>query len=210
MGRQYESELKHVNTLCELSRKPPLFMRAKWTECAGTIIEAGSRPSFNDFLQFVKRRAMFVNNDFGKDLCTNVFKVKKKGKEMHGRFLPRSSSLTAGAYKHQNGNGRNPPRVNHVKPSCSACSSQHRIWRCDKFKNLSYQDKRKLVQESRLCTKCLGIGHYARQCPKNHFRYRREGCQFLKAVLQEREILRPGLICVIWNYKKWRLEKSCW
>ena len=43
MGPEYESELNHVNTLRELTRKLQLFLRVKWTERAGTTIECGSR-----------------------------------------------------------------------------------------------------------------------------------------------------------------------
>jgi hypothetical protein len=68
MGPEYESELSHVNTLRELNRKLPLFMRIKWTEHAGAIIEHGSRPKFQDFLQFVKGRARLVNNEFAEDI----------------------------------------------------------------------------------------------------------------------------------------------
>ena len=35
MGREYVSDLNHTNTLRELNRKLPLFIRVKWTECAG-------------------------------------------------------------------------------------------------------------------------------------------------------------------------------
>ena len=70
MGSEYTDELDHVNTLKLLNRKLPGFMRVKWTERAGEIIEGGSRPKFLHFLQFVKRRATLVNNEFGEDLVT--------------------------------------------------------------------------------------------------------------------------------------------
>ena len=44
MGPEYLSDLKHTNTLRELNRKLLLFMRVKWTACAGRIIESGQRP----------------------------------------------------------------------------------------------------------------------------------------------------------------------
>ena len=49
MGPEYISDLNHMNTLKELNRKLSIFMRAKWTEVAGKIFEAGSRPTFDDF-----------------------------------------------------------------------------------------------------------------------------------------------------------------
>ena len=49
MGPEYVTDLNHINTLKELNRKLPIFMRAKWIEDAGKIFEAGSRPTFDDF-----------------------------------------------------------------------------------------------------------------------------------------------------------------
>ena len=62
MGPEYVSDLNHTNTLRELNRKLPLFMRVKWTECAGRIISFGAKPKFADFLKHLKDRAALVNN----------------------------------------------------------------------------------------------------------------------------------------------------
>ena len=43
MGIEYEAELNHMNTSRELAKKLPTFLRAKWTECAGKIIDSGRR-----------------------------------------------------------------------------------------------------------------------------------------------------------------------
>lgn len=68
MGPEYVSDLNHTNTLRELNKKLPLFMRVKWTECAGRIISFGAKPKFADFLKHLKDRAALVNNEFGEDL----------------------------------------------------------------------------------------------------------------------------------------------
>ncbi|XP_068756573.1 uncharacterized protein [Montipora capricornis] len=62
MGHDYVDDLNHSNTLLELSRKLPFFIRGKWAEQAERIIEAVERPRFSDFLKFVKDRANLVNN----------------------------------------------------------------------------------------------------------------------------------------------------
>ena len=76
MGPEYVSDLNHTNTLRELNKKLPLFMRVKWTECAGRIISHGSRPKLADFLQHLKDRAALVNNEFGEDLTPSPSKVQ--------------------------------------------------------------------------------------------------------------------------------------
>lgn len=61
--------LDHVNTLKELNRKLPMFMRAKWAEEAGKIYEASSTPRF--VKNFVKKRATLVNTEFDDDLVSS-------------------------------------------------------------------------------------------------------------------------------------------
>ena len=124
MGPEYESELSHVNTLRELNRKIPLFMRVKWTERAGTIIESGSRPNFEDFLKFVKRRARLVNNEFAEDLSVNTSKIRGKGQGVGGRFEQKSSTLTAGAQQTQDVNRES----SSARQKCLFCSGVHRIF----------------------------------------------------------------------------------
>ena len=78
MGTEYVSDIDHVNTLRMLNKKLPLFLRSRWTEVAGKIIESGKRPRFADFLSFVKERAKLINNEFGEDLTATVSKDKDK------------------------------------------------------------------------------------------------------------------------------------
>ena len=162
MGPQYESELNHTNTLRELNRKLPLFMRVKWTECAGAKLESGSRPKFKDFLQFVEKRATLVNNEFGEDLCSSVFKQKDGGRKRDGQRGPllRARSFATRVYKRQNGKEESSTEGKTGNVRCLVCSGGHRIWKCDKFKKL----------------KCLSEGHYGRRCPKAHFKCQIEGC----------------------------------
>ena len=169
MGSVYVEELNHVNTLKLLSRKLPVFLRIKWAERAGEIIESGERPKFGDFLQFVKRRATLVNNEFGEDLISSIREKSgsMKGKDSQVRVYQRYTSLAVGSRE---------KRSTTTQFKCFMCSGLHRIWKCDKFKKLTYEEKRKFVQRNLLCFKCLCAGHYARECPKIEFKCRIEGC----------------------------------
>ena len=159
--------------LRELNKKLPFFIRIKWTECAGRIISAGSKPQFADFLKFLKDRTKLVNNEFGEDLTTSSKeKVNVKQKDLWGRPPSRVMPLATGV-RGQQGNLR---RMNQARPVCVVCRGHHGVWRCDKFKNQSHQDRWKVVQEQNLCLKCLQVGHFARTCPKTRFRCQVEGC----------------------------------
>ena len=65
-----------MTTLRELVKKLPMFLRAKWTDRAGAIIESGHRPSFGDLVKFVQERTKLVDNEFGIDMAKGYNKVR--------------------------------------------------------------------------------------------------------------------------------------
>ena len=148
-------------------------MRVKWTECAGRSISRGSRPKFADFLQHLKDRAALVNNEFGEYLTASPSKERDstKQKDPQGRGAQKWTSPFGGVQGQ-----KGPGKQNHKLPACSVCRGQHRLWKCDKFKNQPHQDKWKVVRDQNLCIKCLPSGHFARDCPKTQFKCRVDGC----------------------------------
>lgn len=87
MGFEFVSDLNYINILMELNRKLFYFMRGKWVECVGRIIEFGWWLKFIDFLKFVKDRVKFVNNEFGEDFVLSFLREKKRVNERGGRFI---------------------------------------------------------------------------------------------------------------------------
>ena len=90
----------------------------------------------------------------------------KKDKERNGRLRRENSAFMAGVRGKDNGKADRDP----VTRSCQMCSGQHGIWKCEQFKQLSVSERKKRAADKALCFKCLGTGHYARVCPKKHFR----------------------------------------
>ena len=77
MGIEYVADLNHMNTLRELAKKLPTFLRAKWTECVGKIIDSGCRPKYQDYAKSIKDRVKLVDNEFGQDM-NSVFARETK------------------------------------------------------------------------------------------------------------------------------------
>ena len=47
---------------------------------------------------------------------------------------------------------------------CPACSENHKVFSCDKFKNLSIQERKNIVFTAKLCFNCLNSGHTTKDC----------------------------------------------
>jgi hypothetical protein len=174
MGSSYTSDLNHMNTLRELAKKLPMYLRARWTEKAGSIIEEGRKPEFGDFQKFVQQRAKLVNNEFGTDMAVSA---RTKANRSEGTWKRREennknngiSSFAAGSNGDQVNRGRQPS-------SCEACSGPHRVWRCDTFKKMELNERQRIVLRRGLCNKCLVRGHIAKNCPKTNFKCRIAEC----------------------------------
>ena len=171
MGAEYVSDLNHMNTLRELARKLPMFLRGRWTECTRKIIGLGKRPKFQDFVTFVKERAKLLDNEFGRDMVPGSLKETPSR-----RNLPGLSSFVAGTGPtNQSDNVRGLNFVD-ARAACLVCSKQHDIWKCSKFKCLTHEEKWRVVRSGGLCNKCLEKGHISKECPKVNFKCQKSGC----------------------------------
>ena len=172
MGADYMADLNHMNTLRELAKKLLMFLRAKWTERAGSILESDGRPKFADFVKFIKGRARLMDNEFGRDMTNAVPKERDKKDKVKSGVTTLSTGLGSSQDKHRGtGGGATFP-----DQTCPLCSSKHPIWRCERFTDLSHNEKWKFLRQNSLCNKCLGGGHIAKACPRNSFRCRSPGC----------------------------------
>ncbi|XP_028404829.1 uncharacterized protein LOC114527399 [Dendronephthya gigantea] len=85
MGSEYTADLNYMSTLRELVKKLSMFLRAKWTEQAGKLMESGRRPSYGELVKFVQERAWLVDNEFGSDMA-KVSGTRKRLKETRRRM----------------------------------------------------------------------------------------------------------------------------
>ena len=134
MSPDYDGDLNHSNTLMELSIKLPFFER-KVGRVRCKFIEAGGRPKVSDLFKFVKHRAKLVNNQFG-DLIASP-----ESEEKRGRTLTRMTTLATN-FDHDHSEEQSSARREiGTNRSCPVCSGEHRLWRCEKFRDLSSRDR---------------------------------------------------------------------
>jgi len=121
-----------------------------------------------------------VDNEFGRDMVLGPSKETppKRNKMNQSGNFPSLSAFVTGTgptRDDQNENARGSKFADAPAP-CQVCTKQHDIWKCSKFKGLTYEEKRKTVQSGGLCNKCLVKGHIAKECPKVNFKCQRPGC----------------------------------
>ena len=72
---------------------------------------------------------------------------------------------------------RDPRREVSTQPSCKVgCNRAHPLYRCDKFKHMSINERRQVVKNNRLCFICLRDGHQVNECTNT---YKCRHCQGL-------------------------------
>lgn len=47
---------------------------------------------------------------------------------------------------------------------CLVCANSHKVYMCEKFKNMSISERRNLVTTSGICFNCLNFGHQVKFC----------------------------------------------
>ena len=117
-----------------------------------------------------------MKNEFGEDLVLRSSREKKRVNERWGRSIPKLNAFTTKAEPGRIGNQDGSKKSFGPSRKCPACSGQHGLWKCEKFKRLPYGDREKMVLSKRLCFKCLNGGHFKDRCPKETFKCQVQGC----------------------------------
>ncbi|XP_074100581.1 uncharacterized protein LOC141528435 [Cotesia typhae] len=107
-------------------------------------------PSFKDLLKFLEKRAVCgdnVRND------TNL----SNSKATHHR--PQSQAFYSNNVKEHT-----PSHQYETSVTCPVCDENHRLFTCDKFRELRVEDRRKAVSNAQLCFNCFGKNHAVKSC----------------------------------------------
>lgn len=174
MGPLYVSRLNNEDTILMLMKKlPDEGFKRKWTDIAGDLICSKGQVDFSDFLSFIKKRADCLNNRFGQELRSAPPQQEKE--RTHGNKEKQELRLKATTLATQSKENGKAGRTGSANLKCYRCSGPHAIWQCEIFKNASYEDRLRTVQQKKLCGSCLAHGHFSRSCPKG-FSCCKPGC----------------------------------
>ena len=174
MGPLYLSRLNNEDTILMLMKKlPDEGLKRKWTDVAGDLICSKGQVDFSDFVNFIQKRADRLNNRFGQELKSSLPQHEKERR--HGNKEKQDLPFKATTLATQSRGNRKSANTGSATLQCYQCSGPHAIWQCETFKNASYEDRSRIVQQKKLCGSCLSHGHFSRSCPKG-FSCRKPGC----------------------------------
>ena len=159
----------------KLLNKLPEWIVSRWNRVVtDSLDQTGFYPLFDQFVRFVSKEARVANNPIS---SINAIKGNHDNKYTGTRDTPRGkgTSLKTKATeqdKKVNKKKQTPAqkpseekRTEYTPKPCSLCSkTDHQIDKCDKFLSKPLDDRKKYVQENRLCFGCLKIGHIYREC----------------------------------------------
>ncbi|KAK3734086.1 hypothetical protein QZH41_000409 [Actinostola sp. cb2023] len=182
----YTSKIDNPDTLRKIIEKLPFSLRAT----ADDINEVKRRDvTIHDVVDFVTKKARAVNHPiFGSIINDTRSDNSKATKPQHKStaMFPRASTFATREEPEphtvptQHEDESSSAYVAKERNSgCYLCSKDHRLTRCELFKNKSYDERCKFVRWKGLCYNCLNPGHRSDACPKESF-CRVTGCKFTR------------------------------
>ena len=163
LGACFVNRLDNEDLIVSLMRKlPEDNIKRRWADTAGDLLKRKGQVHFTDFSEFVQKTAERLNNRFALEL-----KLSRERKTSD-KLEPRRVNTYAMQTKNQSQRGRNVYE-------CPSCSGSHGVWRCPIFKAATLTEKLKVVNQQRLCRRCLEKGHFAASC-KRKFVCLKKGC----------------------------------
>ena len=91
--------------------------------------------------------------------------VRSRSQINHGRRETAMATHTAVTSSSKNTNSYT---TKPYAPACILCQELHFLNQCKRFRNFSFDDRRKFVNDKRLCRCCLEQGHFANNCKRTN------------------------------------------
>lgn len=117
--------------------------------------------SLVDLTKFLKDRADVLETINVTHSQNRPIESKKQSLSSNSSFSKTHSHVAGTSQNHNNSNKAVKSKRSR---SCTLCNSNHPIYACEMFLNLSINDKLKHIEQNKLCHNCLRAGHVATSC----------------------------------------------
>ncbi|XP_027839404.2 uncharacterized protein LOC114121329 [Aphis gossypii] len=115
-------------------------------------------PKYIDIERFLARRCIAFENSSSEIQSRSHSQLMSTGQHQAGSRQRRSEKTTKMAFL---ATGKSQAS------KCPCCTGLHRIYACDKFKELSINDRLNIIRDTRLCFNCLSAYHTTKTCKSN-------------------------------------------
>ena len=141
------SSLDSMHVIMGVVNKLPINLKRAWVEYAVQIEQqTDERAKFLDLSKFVTEKSRIANSIFGRETFQTNYKPRRESAYVSATTKNVKDALSV------------------EKSRCFYCKKLHKLIDCDKFKNLTYEEKYKFVKAKGLYFKCLSGNHFARYC----------------------------------------------
>lgn len=133
-----------------MSTKLDATTSRKWEEYRNNLSQS---PTLDEFCKFLRNRA---------DLLESIEESKPAAKSQRFEFSKSRSFHTVAS---------DSERTSHPSKCPMVCKSNHLLYQCDKFKELSVEQRIAKAKKLGVCLNCLKFGHITSKCKLPHCRY---------------------------------------
>ncbi|XP_064639799.1 uncharacterized protein LOC135495265 [Lineus longissimus] len=168
--------LEYSENSRKLVGKLPPSLHDRWRSIAFNSLERSEVLTFGMLVYFVQKEARKVMDPvYGR----SALQIKPPAASNSAGFKPQPKQRTkarqntaqpapARTLMNIDAKQENKPTADKAAGSdsrkCTLCDETYRLFKCQKFSNLSLNEKRNLVRAQRLCYNCLGPGHTSKDC----------------------------------------------
>ena len=165
----YLNEINSSDNLRRIAERLPYNLKSKWLSRTRSLRTVSIRPGIQDLSDFVQEQAEEANDPVFGDIM--VFKSRSREAQMRSspkKFTSQSTSQRVTTMVTQAQQDKGPQcesqPIQRKRWSCPACEGFHSLQRCFKFKEMSNDDRVKILRRDNICFNCFRKGHYAVGC----------------------------------------------
>ncbi|XP_072164399.1 uncharacterized protein [Diadema setosum] len=175
----FQADMDSSDNLLRIQQLLPMHMQAEWAKRAHTMMKQRVSPTFSMMADYIEECAQLSSNMFGQNIGKGKTTTPKDGKKFASSV--KRTTLTT--------QGQSPKQASQWR--CTCCSQSHSLTSCQRFKQMSRNERLKVIRQARLCDNCFKPGHLAREC-KQDSNCKVESCKWKHHTLLHFHVLKSS------------------
>ena len=169
----YLNDINSSDNLRRIVERLPFYIRTKWLSRTRYLRSMASKLGVKELCEFIEEQAEEANDPVFGDILLSKPKVSSKpdqaSKSFPRKYVPQSATravstmVTQGTRVTQE-QRQQPQESQHKQEKCPACEGLHILQRCYKFKDMTNDERVKILMRDHICFNCFTKGHYAVGC----------------------------------------------